>query len=53
MRRCYTAVRLSDKDRKSLESIAKKYDLTISDVVRIAIREFLIKDELKINGATS
>jgi hypothetical protein len=53
MGRCYTAVRLSDRDRKLIESIAKRYDLTISDVIRIAVREFLIKDELKIKEATS
>jgi predicted transcriptional regulator len=53
MKRCYTAVRLSDNDRKLIESIARKYDLTISDVIRMAIKEFLIKDELKIKEATS
>jgi replication initiation and membrane attachment protein DnaB len=53
MGRCYTAVRLSDKDRKLIESIAKKYDLTISDVIRMAIREFLIKDEIKMKESTS
>jgi replication initiation and membrane attachment protein DnaB len=48
MGRCYTAVRLSEKDRKLIESIASKYDLTISDVIRMAVREFLEKDEIKI-----
>jgi replication initiation and membrane attachment protein DnaB len=41
-------VRLSEKDRIILENIAKKYDITISDVVRIAIREFLKNNEIKL-----
>jgi replication initiation and membrane attachment protein DnaB len=48
MGRYYTAVKLSEKDRKLIEDIAQKYDLTISDVIRIAVREFLEKNEIKI-----
>ena len=44
----YTAIRLSDKDRELVERIAKKYDLSISDVIRIAIKEFLKKNEIEI-----
>jgi len=41
----YTGIRLSEKDRAILEKIAQKYDLTISDVIRIAIKKFLENDE--------
>jgi len=34
-------VKLSEKDREIIEKIAKKYDITMSDVVRIAIREYI------------
>jgi replication initiation and membrane attachment protein DnaB len=46
-------VRLNEKDREILESIAKKYDITLSDVVRIAIREFLENNEIKLNEGSS
>jgi len=49
----YTAVRLSKQDRQLIESIAKKYDLTISDVIRIAVKEFLKKNEIKLNETSS
>jgi predicted DNA-binding protein len=41
----YTGIRLSEKDREMLEKIAQKYDLTISDVIRIAIKKFLENNE--------
>jgi predicted transcriptional regulator len=41
--RVYTAVKLSQEERKMLETIAKSYDITISDVIRIAIREYAQK----------
>ncbi len=41
----YTGIRLSEKDREILEKIAQKYDLTISDVIRIAIKKFLENNE--------
>jgi len=44
----FTGLRLNEEDRKILEEIARKYDITISDVVRIAIREFLEKNEIKL-----
>jgi len=44
----FTGLRLNEEDRKILENIAKKYDVSISDVVRIAIREFLEKNEIKL-----
>jgi len=44
----FTGLRLNEEDRKILEDIARKYDITISDVVRIAIREFLEKNEIKL-----
>jgi len=46
--RRYTGLRLSEKDREILEKIAQKYDITVSDVVRIAIKEFLEKNEIKL-----
>ncbi|WP_052885438.1 ribbon-helix-helix domain-containing protein [Saccharolobus islandicus] len=33
-------VRLRDEDRKLLKEIAKRYDISESDVIRIAIRKF-------------
>ena len=44
----FTGVRLNENDRELLEAIAKRYDISISDVVRIAIREFISKNEIKI-----
>jgi len=44
----FTGLRLNEEDRKMLEEIARKYDVSISDVVRIAIREFLEKNEIKL-----
>ena len=41
--RVYTAVKLSQEERKILETIAKSYDITISDVIRIAIKEYARK----------
>jgi len=41
--RVYTAVKLSQEERKILETIAKSYDITISDVIRIAIKEYAQK----------
>ena len=41
--RVYTAVKLSPEERKILETIARSYDITISDVIRIAIREYAQK----------
>ena len=49
----YTTIRLSDRDRELIESIARKYDLSISDVIRIAIKEFLKKNEINLKEATS
>ena len=43
-----TAVKLTQEDREILESIAKKYGISLSDVLRIAIREFIRKNEIKI-----
>jgi len=41
--RVYTAVKLSQEERKMLETIAKSYDITLSDVIRIAIKEYAQK----------
>ncbi|ACP48590.1 hypothetical protein YN1551_1501 [Sulfolobus islandicus Y.N.15.51] len=41
--RVYTAVKLSEEERKILEIIAKSYDITMSDVIRIAITEYTQK----------
>ena len=41
--RVNTAVKLSEEERKILENIAREYDLTISDVMRIAIKEYVKK----------
>jgi len=41
--RVYTAVKLSPEERKILETIAKSYDITLSDVIRIAIKEYAQK----------
>jgi predicted transcriptional regulator len=41
--RVYTAVKLSPEERKILETIAKSYDVTLSDVIRIAIKEYAQK----------
>lgn len=49
----HTSIRLSEKDRKLIEDIAKKYDLSISDVIRMAVKEFLKKNEIKLNEETS
>jgi antitoxin component of RelBE/YafQ-DinJ toxin-antitoxin module len=46
-------VRLSEADREILENIAKKYDITISDVVRMAIKEFLKNNEIKLREVSS
>jgi len=43
-----TAVKLTQEDREILESIARKYGISLSDVLRIAIREFISKNEIKI-----
>jgi predicted transcriptional regulator len=42
-KRINTAVKLSDEERKILENIARDYDITISDVMRIAIKEYVKK----------
>jgi Arc/MetJ-type ribon-helix-helix transcriptional regulator len=34
-------IKLLEEDRQFIEKIAKRYDITMSDVVRMAIREFL------------
>ena len=44
----FIGLRLNEEDRKILEEIARKYDISISDVVRIAIKEFLEKSEVKL-----
>jgi len=41
--RVYTAVKLSQEERRIIETIAKSYDITISDVIRIAIKEYTQK----------
>jgi len=41
--RIYTAVKLSQEERKMLETIARSYDVTLSDVIRIAIKEYARK----------
>ena len=41
--RVYTAVKLSQEERRIIETIAKSYDITISDVIRIAIKEYARK----------
>ena len=52
-----TGVRLDEKDRELLESIAKKYDISISDVIRVAIKEFLESsvesNKIKLKGEES
>jgi hypothetical protein len=48
-----TAVKLTQEDRKILESIARKYGISLSDVLRIAIREFISKNEIKIREVRS
>lgn len=40
------SVRLSDEEKKRLEQYAKKEDLTMSQVIRKALREFLEQKEL-------
>jgi replication initiation and membrane attachment protein DnaB len=52
MRR-HTALRLNERDREMLEKIARKYDITLSDVLRIAIKEFLEKNETKLKEGTT
>ena len=49
----FTGVRLNENDREILQNIAKKYDITISDVVRIAIKEFLQNNEIKLKEGTT
>ena len=44
----FTGLRLNEEDRKILEDIARKYDVSISDIVRIAIKEFLKNNEIKL-----
>ena len=44
----FTGVRLSENDRRLLENIAKRYDITISDVVRIAIKQFIENNGIKL-----
>ena len=53
--RVYTAVKLSQEERKMLETIAKSYDITISDVIRIAIKEYTQKHRIleKIDEGSS
>jgi len=41
--RVYTAVKLSEEERKVVEVIAKSYDISISDVIRIALMEYAQK----------
>ncbi|ACP35561.1 CopG domain protein DNA-binding domain protein [Sulfolobus islandicus L.S.2.15] len=57
-KRIYTAVKLSEEERKILQSIAKSYDITMSDVIRMAIKEYAkrYKNDLEKNppiGETS
>lgn len=40
------SVRLSEEEKKRLEQYAKKEDLTMSQVIRKALREFLEQKEL-------
>lgn len=49
----FTGVRLNSKDREMLENIAKKYDIAISDVIRMAIKEFLKNNEIKLKEGTT
>ena len=53
--RVYTAVKLSPEERKMLEMIAKSYDVTMSDVIRIAIKEYTQKHRIleKIDEGSS
>jgi len=48
-----TAVKLSKEDREILESVARKYGISLSDVLRIAIREFISKSEIKLREVQS
>jgi len=49
----YIGLRLSEKDREILAKIAEKYGITISDVVRIAIKKFLENNEIKLKEVTT
>jgi replication initiation and membrane attachment protein DnaB len=44
----FTGVRLNENDRELLEAIAKRYDISISDVVRIAIKEYIKSNGIKL-----
>jgi len=35
------SVKILEEDRQIIEEIAKRYDITMSDVIRMALREFL------------
>ena len=35
------SVKVLEEDRQIIEEIAKRYDITMSDVIRMALREFL------------
>jgi predicted DNA-binding protein len=42
-----TVIRLSQEDREFLENFAKKYDITVSDAVRIILREYIERSKEK------
>lgn len=39
------SIRLSDEEKKALQEFAAKQDLTMSQVIRRAIKEFLNKEQ--------
>ncbi|WP_016730906.1 DUF6290 family protein [Saccharolobus islandicus] len=43
-------IRLREEDRKLIKQIAEKYDISESDVMRMALREFIEKHEVKISS---
>ena len=40
------SIRLSDEEKEALQKFAKEHDLTISQVVRRAIKDLLLMDKL-------
>lgn len=40
------SIRLSEEEKKALQKFAKEHDLTISQVVRRAIKDLLLLDKL-------
>ncbi|WP_016730415.1 ribbon-helix-helix domain-containing protein [Saccharolobus islandicus] len=43
-------IRLREEDKKLIEELAKRYDISEADIVRIALKEFIERHEVKVSS---